>query len=146
TAIPGSLDYDTAQLLLHYTGGQWRRVTIPSSLGAVGSIGQVRTIAPDDVWLVLTIPHADQGQVTYTDALVHYHGGSWSMVTPPFPSIGDFAPVSPDELWTIGGSFDEQGWEPDSIAHLQAGSWATTPPPAGTRPGIFHMVTPTDGW
>src|SRR5262249_14499165 len=117
------LDHDRDQVLLHYTGGQWRRVTIPSSLGVVGSIDLVRTIGPDEVWLVLRIPHEDvPGVISYTGTLVHYHSGSWSIVTPPFSLIGDIAPVAPGELWVTGYSKGEQEGDNQAYnAHLQGG-------------------------
>src|SRR5262249_32770629 len=48
----GGYSSNPTQLLLHYSGGQWQRVTIPSSLGVKGFLRQVSAVAPDEVWFV----------------------------------------------------------------------------------------------
>ena len=130
----------TGQMLLHYTHGQWRRVTLPSILDGGSWISKVVMLSPDEGWLLVNV---EGRTVKWTNTLVHYAHGTWSVVTPPFPFISDIATVAPNDLF-IAGAQDLVGLH-SYLGHYHDGVWSTTSAP-GVRLGALRMLSPTDGW
>src|SRR5262249_38900752 len=77
--------------------------------------------------------------------LLHYQHGTWSRVTVPIPTVWDFAPVGPDELWIVGNSSTAIRQD-STLAHYRAGQWTTTPAPGHVLLSVLSLLSPTDGY
>lgn len=141
----GETDDYSRSFLLHESGGVWQPMTLPASVTAAGAIYRVWMLSPNDGWLELLTQRTVNGQKTDFTTLAHYQAGTWSLVTPPYFSVNDLAPVGPDDIWVTGGLNNTD--EPSYIAHYQAGKWVSaTVMQHDLRLGSFGTVTPSQGW
>ncbi len=135
--LPGQL------ILLHYTGGAWRRVDLNSGNGFQGDL--LRMSSQNDGWLDLVY---GEGQIS---TLFHYRGSAWTKVALPgaFQSGGriiDLATGGPDDVWIAGNVANSVA----TIGHYSAGQWRTWRAPlvGGHTPMLdaIHVTSPQDAW
>lgn len=126
---------------LHYQGGRWTRVHLPSDVG--GGYTGVAAVAPNDVWAV------------GGGSIVHYDGVAWRVVvsdqsySPHGLVLEAIAMVSAQEGWAVGLG---------GLLHYTHGHWVDAhdllpPRPADLYPTLpypgmraIDMLTPTNGW
>ena len=89
------------QVLVHYDGERWTKVTLPQDLVNAYS-GAMEAPAPNDLWLLTT------------NGVARFDGSTWTRTT--FPGLGDLDSttselldlevVSPDDAWVTGNVYD----------------------------------------
>jgi hypothetical protein len=126
--------------LLHFTHGHWQQVTAPYQATDGSYFGGIKMLSPDEGWLIVNSKFSTQPPIW--SLLLHYQHGTWSRVTVPIPTVWDFAPVGPDELWIIGNS-SAAIRQDSTLAHYRAGQWTTTPAPGHVLLYVLRMLSPT---
>jgi hypothetical protein len=129
--------------LLHFTHGHWQQVTAPYQATDGSYFGGIKMLSPDEGWLVVNSKSSFQPPIW--SLLLHYQHGTWSQVTVPIPTVYDFAPIGPDELWIIGNS-STLNRQDSTLAHYRAGQWTTTPAPGHVLLYVLRLLSPTDGY
>lgn len=140
-AVGGSSD--GKQIALHYTGGQWRPVTLPRENTFNGSYDLVRMHSSGDGWIVAT--HQKNSQGIAIDSLLHMANGHWSVVDNPVTAVRDVLPVSQNEAWMAGVIIGSQQQTP-ALYHYQAGKWTSVSLPTGVNIDRLRMVSPNNLW
>ncbi len=142
TGLPGSQLTPTSEILLHYDHGQWQRVNVPNILPGYNWFTKVVALSPDDMWLLVNLQSTDP-QHKWTNTLIHFDRGVWSVVTPPFPFIGDMTAVGSDDIFISGA----QDWyaQQSMLGRYENGAWSVTSEP-GLQLGMLRVLSPTDGW
>lgn len=121
-------DWEADQpFLLHYSGGQWRRVELPGVQRVIGVLA-LRMVSADEGWLLLDHGgvHTDPYTKAYSYTLLHYQHGAWTPVPLSFKEpttiLWDLVATAPDDCWIAGygtAASDAGGL----IAHYSDGSW-----------------------
>ncbi len=134
----GSVD----PLILHYTGGQWERITNPTG-GALphgeATLAQVVMVSATEGWAV----------GSYTDfsnnlfgLILHYTGGIWTVQkTLSGDQLNGLAMLSASDGWAVGDTPSQAS----VLLHYSGGVWASVPL-AGNSLNHIVMTSPTDGW
>lgn len=141
----GVNEVSLAPVLLHFSAGAWRQVSLPPQAPAQGSFDTIRMRTANEGWIILNGVKNSQGMLTY--GLLHYANGAWSPVNCPLSAISDVAPVGPNDIWVTGT--DTQTADHTRVAefaHYHNGQWTMTPQPTGVGFDILHAVSPTDIW
>jgi hypothetical protein len=129
--------------LLHLTDGHWHQVTPPYHATDDSYFGGIKMRSPEEGWLVVNSKSSFEPPIW--SLLLHYQHGTWSQVTVPVPTIWDFAPVGPDELWLVGNT-STQVRQDSTLAHYRAGQWTTTLAPGHVLLNTLRLLSPTDGY
>jgi CheY-like chemotaxis protein len=129
--------------LLRYTGDHWQPVTVPYQAPSEGYFGGIKMRSPDEGWLVVDSKSSFDPPVW--SLLLHYQHGTWTQVTVPIPTVWDFAPVGPDELWIVGNS-STRNRRDSTLAHYRAGQWTTTPAPDHALLRTLRMPSAAAGY
>jgi plastocyanin len=147
--ISDGLDVETAGLIEHWDGTQWR--VVPSvgraEVGAYGlTLTSVAAYAPDDVWAVGRMRvTANFGLKTFIE---HWDGQRWSFVPSPnrgTPDSNDLlgvAAVARDDVWAVGfttGFTMGQG-KSALIEHWDGTRWSVVPTPMDNFVGGLSAV------
>lgn len=133
-------------LVLHWNGTSWQRVTIRPQF----VFGGVASFSPTDataVGSVLTGPSAEAG------AVFHWDGTSWAQTAalhaPPGVSAttveaDGLSARSATDMWAIG--YDARPGSSGNLAwHWNGTRWAVTTTPAGVLLGVA-AISPADAW
>lgn len=139
----GTNDTYSQQFVLHYSGGAWHQVTLPSQYQSATSLAEVRMYAAHDGWIVGGGTKDAHG-LAPAASLLHYSNGTWSQVTAPFGMIDDVAPVGPNDAWITGTVSDAN--KAGMLAHYHNGQWMTVRVPGGTEMTRLTAVSATDIW
>lgn len=121
-AISSSVDDQRGQdELLHRTGGEWEKSTLPDGVGADDDLLDVEGSDPENVWLLGQHAEDDGESFAY-----RWDGSGWSSVPAPpgEPRIGGggFTVAGPDEAWAIGSEKQMYRWNGER--------WSTTQLPS----------------
>ena len=129
-AVGSSYGEKGASLVQHWDGSEWTIVPSPNSpTGTYHVLEAVEAISPTDIWA---------GGSWYVGnnrgpLMMHWDGSKWTLVpTPGFPWIGDISAVSTDDVWAIGGGYNET-----LAMHWDGSEWTNMPVP---QPPDGHMV------
>jgi hypothetical protein len=133
-------------ILLHYTGGSWRRVQFNSGQGFRG--GGFSMYSPTDGWLGLVYNSA----LTLTSSIYHYQGGKWTPVALPDAlhtgTVTNLVAGGPDDVWVIGDATNNVAVA--TIGHYANGQWQTWQAPlvGGRSPSLdaIRVSSPQDVW
>jgi hypothetical protein len=121
----GVLGISAKQLIQHWDGTRWRRVTSP--LAATDSeLLAVSAVAANNVWAV-------GGYNSGGQALIQrWNGSTWTVV--PHPNPGTFnrffgvAAISTNNVWAVG-QFSNGGLSQTLVEHWDGTSWRVVPSP-----------------
>ncbi len=142
----------TGLLLLHYVGGHWSKMPLPSQLPAQTARGQL-AMHQGSGWVVVYLSTGERKNDIF--GLYHYANGAWSEIPAPAgvtifgsditPSRdGGVISLGPDDAWVVASKF-ANGVD-NFVAHYHAGTWTTWPLPTDWSVGQITMASPTDGW
>jgi hypothetical protein len=132
-----------ANYLLHLTHGHWQQVAAPYQATDGSYFSGIKMLSPDEGWLVVSSKSSFQPPIW--SLLLHYQHGTWSRVAVPIPTVWDFTPVGPDELWIVGNT-STLNRQDSTLAHYRAGQWTTTPAPNHVLLNALRLLSPTDGY
>jgi hypothetical protein len=153
----------TRDLVLHYTGGQWRQVDIPALdqalIGPPGTLSgaaiqwmSVRMFGPDVGWIFAWTNSQRNPQNPASRAAVvilRYEGGMWTPI--PAPAVNDttemfwLSAVSANEAWLGATDYGSNG-QTTLFAHYMNGAWSIWPQTFVGVTEHISMVSPTSGW
>ncbi|HYO49240.1 MAG TPA: S-layer homology domain-containing protein, partial [Chloroflexia bacterium] len=118
-------------LTMHWDGAAWTVITSPNIGTLANRLTGVDAISSGDVWAVGMY---NQGSDDAIPMGLHWNGTSWSSVPMPgrtgfADNIFGVAAVSPNDVWAVGYSFNDQGATRSLIEHWDGTSWsiATSP-------------------
>ncbi len=129
-------------LFLHYTGGQWERIT-----HAIGGSFQANDVLLTKVAMVSATEGWAVGSYhdlhnTLFGLVLHFTGGRWMpQVSLPNESLNGLAMLSASDGWAVGETANQQG----VLLRYTGGAWNMVPLTALTLNHIV-MTSPTDGW
>ncbi len=138
-------------IILHYTGGQWKRVMgVPDAQqlhAAYLVLSKVVMISETEGWIVGSFESIDT-QEPY-GVILHYTGGRWTvqqMIA--HASLMDIAMTSASNGWAVGGvQQDEQSFPTQSLLlHYDGHTWTPAQTPPGQVLLSVAMTSATDGW
>ncbi len=143
-------------LVLHYTGGTWRRETVTTDTQMISA--RVKMVSANEGWMLIdhgkrmTIVNSTTAVPSYAYTLLHLQGSTWSDVPLSFqaPSmiLDDLDAKVPGECWVVG--YDVQGSGGGVAAHYVNGSWQRWVGAGGKEPtDVFYSVSevgPNDVW
>lgn len=142
----------TRLLLLHYAGGHWSQMTLPSQPPAQTARGQL-AMHQGSGWVVVYLRTDERKNDIF--GLYHYAHGAWSEIPVPAGITifgSDITPsrdsgvisLGQDDAWVVASKY------PNGVdyfvAHYHAGTWTTWPLQTGWSVGQILMASPTDGW
>jgi CheY-like chemotaxis protein len=139
----GHDEFHFQSYLLRYTGDHWLPAAVPYASPGGSYFGGIKMRSPDEGWLVVDSKSSFDPPVW--SLLLHYQHDTWTQVTVPIPTVWDFAPVGPDELWIVGNS-STRNRRDSTLAHYQAGQWTTTPAPDHVLLRTLHMPSAAAGY
>jgi hypothetical protein len=133
--------------LLHYSGGQWTKVDCPAESPLHG----IHMLSASEGWAV--------GEAGTT---MHYHNGSWNLVTgycagelgdpchdpnsgPTQGILNSVYMVSPNEAWAVGAEYTSNSTR-GMILHFIDGQWEKVDSPADVPLKSVYMVSSDEGW
>jgi hypothetical protein len=133
-------DGDGRSYLLHISNGGWQQVSLPAA-DPQGAPAVMAMRTPDEGWLAVANPKGAQGGAN--TSLLHYTGGTWSLVASVLHYITDIAPVADGEAWVIGWNTDGTS----SLVHVK-GRAATVvlTSPGNSSFSHLRMFAPNDIW
>ncbi len=131
-------------LFLHYTGGQWERIThaIGGSFQANDALlSQVAMVSATEGWAVGS--YHDPNNNLF-GLILHYTGGRWMpQMSLPNVSLNGLAMLSTSEGWAVGADTYQRG----ILLHYVGGAWNRVPFAALALPlNQIVMTSPMDGW
>ena len=88
-------------LMLHWNGKAWSRVTSPSVLTAAGELAAITVVSAKSAWAVGSTAGTGLGH----SLLLHWNGSTWSQVTSPAPVNGgrlNGIAVTAKSGWAVG--------------------------------------------
>jgi hypothetical protein len=150
-------------LVLHWTGKKWIKITVPSPGGTApgerSELTAVRCTAARDCWAVGDSQgsrHVDRNQA------LHWNGKGWLVVPTPSPgaafnALADVACTSGSSCWAVGvdgpvvpaiavpgdaESDNGKFFELNEVLHWNGRKWAkvAVPSPAGTKPSQINEL------
>jgi len=144
-------------VILHYNNGEWNVVPLPSKSKCTDNweLHSVHFPSAEEGWAVGE--HRGRTQfgwikVCERPTILHYQGGSWSVVAPPegvhYTLKSVYFP-STDEGWAVG--WNNRSGQP-AILHYQGGSWSVvTPPEVNMSMTVMslnsvHFPSTDEGW
>ena len=111
----------------------WRIVNSPNMGSNNNFVSALAAISTNDVWATgyFTIPgtHTDNGLIE------HWDGSRWSLVPNPNPGTRSYfikavSAVSPNDVWAVGFSKDQNGNNPKTLTeHWDGSQWRIIPSP-----------------
>lgn len=111
----------------------WRIVNSPNMGSNNNFVSALAAISTNDVWATghFTIPgtHTDHGLIE------HWDGSRWSLVPNPNPGTRSYfikavSAVSPNDVWAVGFSKDQNGNNPKTLTeHWDGSQWSIIPSP-----------------
>jgi hypothetical protein len=111
----------------------WRIVNSPNMGSNNNFVSALAAISTNDVWATgyFTIPgtHTDNGLIE------HWDGSRWSLVPNPNPGTRSYfikavSAVSPNDVWAVGFSKDQNGNNPKTLTeHWDGSQWSIIPSP-----------------
>jgi len=111
----------------------WRIVNSPNMGSNNNFVSALAAISTNDVWATgyFTIPgtHTDNGLIE------HWNGSRWSLVPNPNPGTRSYfikavSAVSPNDVWAVGFSKDQNGNNPKTLTeHWDGSQWSIIPSP-----------------
>jgi hypothetical protein len=116
-------------LMLHWNGRAWARVTSPGVLTGAGQLNAIKVVSAKDAWAVgftgnpiLTSEHT---------LLLHWNGGTWSVVTRPAPVPGFLNAVTASAKggWAVGGVPNGHVFPHPLALRLSGATWSRVPVP-----------------
>jgi hypothetical protein len=122
-----------AGLLLHYTGGHWRKVDIANT-GFMGG-GKVQMMSASEGWLYA--PVGGKGSAGRETLIIYYHNGSWRLFST-LPGRALVSMLSVHDGWAVNQMTN-------AILRYQNGAWSQVATAPG-QPLVMAMVSPTEGW
>jgi hypothetical protein len=108
-------------IMLHYEGGQWHNVSVPSSK----ALWKVQMLSASDGWAV-------------GGDILHYTGGRWVAVSKPEGvEVGSLGMASATEGWAGG---------PSALLHYTSGQWSVAKNSEAKTLGTISMLSASEGW
>src|SRR2546421_1267902 len=111
----------------------WRIVNSPNMGSNNNFVSALAAISTNDVWATgyFTIPgtHTDNGLIE------HWNGSRWRLVPNPNPGTRSYfikavSAVSPNDVWAVGFSKDQNGNNPKTLTeHWDGSQWSIIPSP-----------------
>jgi hypothetical protein len=103
---------DFHALAMHWNGSNWTNINLPASISSqLSEILSIKMIASNDVWAV-------GYYLTGGGFNIHWDGSSWTELTPGYAGGGAFAPISTNNIFSVGGE----------ISHWNGTTWAIVDP------------------
>ena len=142
---------------LHYTGGQWRPVDIPTLDAVLQSGGilfdSVQMFGPDAGWMFAWGNGSSGASSTVSrgsvSTILRFEQGVWTPIAGPhLPDTSELfalSAVSADEAWIVGTDYTQQG-QTTFFEHYTNGAWSRWPKTFSGVTERFTMLSPTDGW
>lgn len=134
-------DGNGKSLLLHIRNGAWQQVSLPAA-DPQGAPAVMAMRTPDEGWMAMANPKGAQGGAN--TSLLHYTGGSWSLVPNPLRYITGIAPVAEGEAWVVGWN---TGGSSSSLVHVLGGkATVELTSPSNSTFSRLRMFAPNDIW
>lgn len=136
-------DGEDDNVLLHRSGGAWRRAAMPTPLlsayyGADLAAGRLRASGPDNVWLFAELGSDDSG-IAGNPGAARWDGRQWQRTSVDF-GVRDVAVLAPDDVWALDASTD------DTVArHWDGRRWTGHKLPIPYA-GLLAASGPADVW
>ena len=114
-------------------GENWRIVNSPNMGSNNNFVSALAAISTNDVWETgyFTIP----GTHTHHGLIEHWDGSRWHLVPNPNPGTRSYfikavSAVSPNDVWAVGFSKDQNGNNPKTLTeHWDGSQWSIIPSP-----------------
>lgn len=98
---------DFHALIMHWNGTNWSNITLPSSIvSQLSEVLSIKMIAANDVWAVGYYLAGGMFKI-------HWDGNSWTEIIPANGGGGAFAPLSSNNVFSVGGE----------ISHWNGSAW-----------------------
>jgi hypothetical protein len=135
-ALGGSNEQSGSPVAVHYTGGQWEQVALPSGLGKT-QIVAASAAAANDIWAVTSL-----GTRQYA---LTWNGSAWSVAhtwRQAGHQVTGVTAFSPDNVWVFGANGDSPGigtW------HFNGSAWTEV---QGAATGLLtaSALSPDNIW
>lgn len=136
-------NFNRVTILLHYTGGSWHEVPVPS-----GDVYGVRALSPRSVWAFSALGNPG-------GTVIHYDGTSWVPQAIPYgsassASVLDFSMASDSHGWALVDLGSAGGSSQDyAIVRYDGSAWTTEStfsPGEQASLSAFSMASDEDGW
>jgi hypothetical protein len=141
-------------MIQHWNGTKWSIVPSPHFNTNVDFLYSVSAISATDIWAVgtFTIPNAEGSP--YQNAIMHWNGTSWSIVSSPQPDdwlniLTSVTAIAPNDVWAVGEIGTGTGYEAPETLHWDGTSWSVVPVPGGSQSTALlgvAAVSSTDVW
>jgi hypothetical protein len=129
--------------VIRYTGDHWQPVEVPFQASERSYFGGIKMWSPDEGWLV--VESTSSWEPPIWSLLLHFQRGTWTQVVVPIPTVWDFAPVGPDELWIVGNPSTLHRQD-SMLAHYHQGQWTTMSAPDHVLLRTLYMLSATAGY
>jgi hypothetical protein len=136
-------------LILHYTGGQWKRVMgVPDNEQlhtSIALLSQVAMVSTTEGWAVGNLE--SEGGQGWSGLILHYTGGRWrTQEVIPDIELFSLAMVSASEGWAVGDTpYSLNPAQQGVLVQYTGGAWKRVPGFGNTLSKIT-MASPVDGW
>src|SRR5688572_24157039 len=98
---------DFHALIMHWNGTNWSNISLPSSIvSQLSEVLSIKMIAANDVWAVGYYSAGGMFKI-------HWDGNSWTEIIPANGGGGAFAPLSSNNVFSVGGE----------ISHWNGSAW-----------------------
>jgi len=139
-------------LIEHWNGSQWSMVPSPNVGTHDNFLIGVTTVSANDVWTVGA--YNDKNNILNT-LIEHWNGSRWSIV--PSPNVGtngslidSLAPVSANDIWTVGFYINSQNQTQNLVEHWNGTKWSVVQVPntgaGGDGFNNIGIVSANDLW
>ena len=131
-------------IVLHWTGGAWNTVSVPTP-GFGGGLRGITVVDAQHIWAVGA--YAADLSLTLRTLAMHWNGTAWSQVSTPNSGSGNnalaaVAATSDTDAWAVGVASDGTRYQ-TLTEHLSGGSWTLVSSPTfGTGDnGLGGVIT-----
>ena len=125
-------------MIEHWDGTKWSLVRSPAFPTNVDFMECVSAISATDIWAVgsFTIPNPEGSP--YQNAIIHWDGTKWSVVTSPQPDdwlniLTSVTAISTNDVWAVGLIGTGSGYEAPETLHWDGASWSVVSVPGGSQ-------------
>ncbi|HEY7832382.1 MAG TPA: hypothetical protein VIG30_02350 [Ktedonobacterales bacterium] len=135
---------NSKSFLLHYTGGQWQRVDLPTLTNVMPeSLPTIHMVSSSFGYLsgTVIVPEPDSSALGTHPLILIYQNGTWTAIPNTFAYGNGAVMVSPSEGWVAAGD----GGGASTIYHYLNGVWTQTVTASGFY-WTLTLVGPRDIW
>ena len=142
------------KFIANWNGTSWTSVASPPFPTNVEFLEGVSAISATDIWAVGTFTISDPEGSPYQNAIVHWNGTSWSIVSSPQPDdwlnfLTSVTAISSNDVWAVGFTGAASAYEQPETLHWDGTSWSVVPVPGGPESTLLlgvAAVSSTDVW